>query len=111
MAARIVLGVVVAGNTVGVVGNIAAATHFKRSADHWNEAFTYYASNSSAGGYEQVLLGRQQYNTALSVAAVQSSCEVAVLLLIVATFVVVGVACDRHIGVTEKDITRARGCA
>jgi hypothetical protein len=105
-AARIVLGVVVVGNMVGVAGNIAAATYFKRSADLWSEAFTYYASNSSAGGYEHVLLGRQQYNTALSVAAVQSFCEVAVLLLIVAAFVVVGVACARHIGVTLRGVQR-----
>jgi hypothetical protein len=106
VAARLVLGVVVVGNMVGVAGNIAAATYFKQSADHWNEAFTNYASNSSAGGYEQVLLGRQQYNTALSVAAVQSFCEVAVLLLIVAAFVGVGVACARHIGVTLRGVQR-----
>jgi hypothetical protein len=106
LAARIVLGVVVAGNMVGLVGNIAAATYFKRSADLWSEAFTHFVANRSASGYEQVLQGREQYNTALSVAAVQSFCEVAVLLLIVTAFVVVGVACARHIAATLRGVQK-----
>ncbi len=90
-----VMAVVVLGNAVGLAANIAAAVHRQRAAEAASTASTLFAANSTQLARESIILSDTEFQLALSIAAEQSFCEVAVLLLIVAAFVVVGVACAR----------------
>ena len=89
------MAVVVLGNTVGLAANIAAAVHLQRAADAASAASALFAANSTQAARESASLSKTEIQLSLSIAAVQSWCEVAVLLLIVAAFVVAGVACAR----------------
>jgi hypothetical protein len=91
---RVVMTVVVLGNAVGLAANVAAAVHAQRAAEAISTASALFAANSTQVA-ESVSLSRTELQLALSIAAVQSFCEVAVLLLIVAAFVVAGVVCAR----------------
>ena len=90
-----VMAVVVLGNAVGLAANVAAAVHVQRAADASSTASALFAANSTQLALESDSLSRTEVQLSLSIAAVQSFCEVAVLLLIVAAFVVAGVACAR----------------
>ena len=90
-----VMAVVVLGNTVGLAANIAAAVYFQRAAEAASTASALFAANSTEAAREFVSLSRTELQLQASIAAVQSFCEVAVLLLIVAAFVVAGVMCAR----------------
>jgi hypothetical protein len=92
---RMVMAVVVLGNTVGLAANIAAAVYFQRAAEAASTASALFAANSTEAAREFVSLSRTELQLQASIAAVQSFCEVAVLLLIVAAFVVAGVMCAR----------------
>jgi hypothetical protein len=81
VAGRVMMAVVVTGNAVGLGANVAAAVHHEKAA-------ALAASNSESQYRMEV-----QYGGVLS--SVQRLCEVAVLLLIVAAFVIVGVLCAR----------------
>ena len=92
---RMVMAVVVVGNAVGLAANVAAAVHAQRAADASTTASALFAANSTQLARESVALVQTEFQLATSISAVQSWCEVAVLLLIVAAFVVAGVACAR----------------
>ncbi len=94
---RTVMAVVVLGNAVGLAANVAAAVHAQRAAEASSTASALFAANSTQLALESVSLSQTEVQLSLSIAAVQSFCEVAVLLLIVAAFVVAGVACARVI--------------
>ena len=94
---RMVMAVVVLGNAVGLAANIAAAVHAQRAAEAASAASALFAASSTQLALESFLLSQTELQLAVSIAAVQSFCEVAVLLLIVAAFVVAGVACARVI--------------
>ncbi len=92
---RMVMAVVVLGNAVGLAANVAAAVHAQRAAEASSTASALFAANSTQLAFESVSLSNAEAVLSTSIAAVQSFCEVAVLLLIVAAFVVAGVACAR----------------
>jgi hypothetical protein len=92
---RMVMAVVVLGNAVGLGGNVAAAVHYQKAAEAASTAYALFAANSTQAAFEFFSSSQREVQLALSIAAVQSFCEVAVLLLIVAAFVVTGVACIR----------------
>jgi hypothetical protein len=94
---RIVLAAVVAGNLVGLAGNVVAAVHFDQAAKAAIAASALFAANSTFDSSEYYLLYRTEYRLALSTSSVQAHSEVAVLLLIILAFVTVGVACVRHV--------------
>jgi hypothetical protein len=96
---RIMMAVVVLGNAVGLAANVAAAVYAQRAADGYNTASALFAANSTqvANVWQYVSLSQTEAQRASSMATVQYFCEVAVLLLIVAAFVVAGVACTRYI--------------
>jgi hypothetical protein len=94
---RMVMAVVVLGNAVGLAANVAAAVHAQRAAEAFSTASALFAANSTQLAVESVSLSQTEAQLSLSISAVQSFCEVAVLLLIVAAFVVAGVACARVI--------------
>ena len=94
---RVVLAVVVAGNVVGLGGNVAAAVYCEQAAEFYSTAFINFAANNTADGFKYYLEASSQNQNAFSIASVQSFCEVAVLLLIVIAFALVGVACARRV--------------
>lgn len=88
VAGRLFLAVVVALNVVGVCGNIAAAVSYNRAAEFSTLAAKAFAVNDTAAGREYAL----QATGAGEVASVQRFCEVSVLFMIVAAFLIVGVS-------------------
>jgi len=108
---RVVLAAVVAGNVVGLGGNVAAAVYFERTAEFYSAASAAYAANNTADGDNFRNLGVQQEQHAESTQALQSFCEVAVLLLIIVAFAVVGAACARRVSSALLDMTDAFAAA
>jgi hypothetical protein len=102
---RVVVAVVVAGNLVGLGSNIAAAVPYTRVAQLNMEASAAYSSNNFVVGQQKLDESRHYIDLANSITSVQAFCEVAVLLLIVVAFAVVGAVCVRRISsrVTELD--------
>jgi hypothetical protein len=103
-AGSAVMAVVVLGNTVGLAANIASAVHVQRAAEAASTASALFAANSTQAARESVSLSRTEIQLAISIAAVQSFCEVVVLLLIVAAVVVVGVVCARRMVVYTRQV-------
>jgi hypothetical protein len=99
---RVVMAAVVAGNAVGLGGNVAAAVYFQRSGESFSAASAAYAANNTADGYNFVNLAAQQGQLAASTQSLQSFCEVAVLLLINVAFAVVGAACARRLSSEQQ---------
>ena len=73
----------------------AAAVHVQRAAEAASTASALFAANSTQLANEYESFRRTELQLDVSIAAVQSFCEVAVLLLIVVAFVVAGVVCAR----------------
>jgi hypothetical protein len=103
-AGSAVMAVVVLGNAVGLAANIAAAVHFQRAAEAVSTSSALLAANSTQAAFESFSLSLTEAQLASSIAAVQSWCEVAVLLLIVAAFVVVGVVCARRMALYTRQV-------
>jgi hypothetical protein len=94
---RIVMAVVVLGSFVGLVANVVAAVHFQRAADASDTSSAFLADGLEAQSLPYAETSRREVRLALSIVSVQSFCEVAVLLFIVAAFVVTGVLCARYV--------------
>jgi hypothetical protein len=86
VAGRFFLVAVVLLNVVGVVGNIAAAVSYKQAADFSSLASKAYAVNDTVAGRDFEVRARG----AGEVASVQRFCEVLVLVMITAAFLIVG---------------------
>jgi hypothetical protein len=108
---RVVMAAVVAGNVVGLGGNVAAAVYFQRSAESLSAASAAFAANNTADGNNFVNLAVQQQQLAFSTQSLQSFCEVAVLLLIIVAFAVAGAACTRRISSALLDTNFAPAAA
>jgi len=104
---RVVMAAVVAINVVGLGGNVAAAVNFERTAESFSAASAAYAANNTADADKLASLGNQKKQLAISTEAVQLVCEVAVLLLIIVAFAVVGAACARRVSSALVDMTDA----
>ena len=99
---RVVMAAVVAGNVVGLGGNVAAAVYFQRTAESFSAASAAFAANNTADANNFVNLAYQQGQLAVSTQSLQSFCEVAVLLLIIVAFAVVGAACARRLNSEQQ---------
>jgi hypothetical protein len=108
---RVVMAAVVAGNMVGLSGNVAAAVYFERTAESFSAASAASAANNTADANNFVNLANQQAQLAVSTQSVQSFCEVAVLLLIIVAFAVVGAACARRVSSALLHMTDAADAA
>ena len=97
VGSRLVLSTVVLGNAVGLAGNIAAALSFRQVAVFADSSYNAFAANNLQEGVRLFTEGSSHAQTALHVASFQSFSEVCVLLLIVAAFIVAGIACARLI--------------
>ena len=94
---RAVMAAVGLCNAVGLAASVAAAVYSQKSADDWSAASMLYASNNTRNdAITYISSGRSNFQLSMNISSVRSFCEVAVLLLIVLVFVVVGVACIRR---------------
>jgi hypothetical protein len=115
-AGRVVMAAVVLGNAVGLAANAAAAVHFQKASEAMVTASASYAANNTKDGDNFYSLSQQEAQRGGSIESVQSFCEVAVLLLIVVAFAVVGVlsarrVSDRLLGVDAASAAAATGRA
>jgi len=93
---RRVMAVVVLGNAVGLAAIVAAAVHVQRAAEAARTSSVFFAANRTQEACDLFSSVQREAQLSLSISAVQSFCEVDVLLLmrwqIVVTTVVVFVA-------------------
>jgi hypothetical protein len=94
---RIVMAAVAVGNLVGLAGNVAAATRYGRVSDLVMAASADLSDSNAAAVSQMLVAIREELELANAISSVQAFCEVAVLLLIVFSFAVVGIACARRI--------------
>ena len=99
---RVVMAAVVVGNVVGLCGNVAAAVLVKQVGDLYNAAGVAFAANSTEAANAIVVQADQKNTVASDAVSVQQFCEVAVLLLIIVAFAVVGVACARRLSSAQQ---------
>ena len=107
-AGRVVMAAVVLGNAVGLAANAAAAVHFQKAAQALSTASEHYAANNTKDGFSFTLLSQVEVQRGGSIASVQSFSEVAVLLLIVVAFVVVGVLSARRVSLALREVAKMR---
>ena len=107
-AGRAVMAIVVLGNAVGLAANAAAAVHYQKASEAENSASAYYAASNIDAGKSSSLVSNIELGRANSIASVQSFCEVAVLLLIVVAFAVVGVLSARRVSLALREVEKMR---
>jgi hypothetical protein len=108
-ASRAVMVLVVVGGVVGICGNIVAAVYKLQAADLMNSASSAAASNNSSELIYLIEQSQQRNQLALEVQSVQSFSEMCTLLLIVATFIAVGVMCARRVDSSLASMTSGAG--
>jgi hypothetical protein len=108
---RVVMAAVVLGNAVGLAANAAAAVHFQKAAQDMSTASAYFAANNTKDdldGESFFLLSQEELQRGGSIASVQAFSEMAVLLLIVVAFVVVGVLSARLVSRALREVEKMR---
>jgi hypothetical protein len=110
-AGRVVMAAVVLGNAVGLAANAAAAVHYQKAAQAVSTASVYYAANNTEDGGPFDSLSQEEVQRGGSILSVQSFCEVAVLLLIVVAFAVVGVLSARRVSARLLGVDAASAAA
>jgi hypothetical protein len=95
---RFVMAAVVVGNLVGLAGNVVAAVQWQPAVELWLAASAEWSASNSGAAQSNGLEGLKHNKLAMSTLSIQAFSEVAVLLLIVAAFSVVGIACFRRLG-------------
>jgi hypothetical protein len=106
MAGRILTAIIFVGNAVGLAGNIASAVYFKRASEHFDYASAFYAVNNTVDAVKSFQAALTQLESGAEIFTVQAFCEVAVLLVIVIAFAVVGFACSARIKTTLLAVRR-----
>ena len=90
LAGRVFFVIINLCNLVGFCGNIATSVFFSQAAQLYNEAALAWGDNKAAAGKEAQEAAGDKTQLGVSTASVQRFCEVAVLLMTVACFLVVG---------------------
>jgi hypothetical protein len=93
----LLIAVVLLGNSVGFAANVAVAVHYNKAGDAFGAASEFFFANNTKEGKQYNSIANAELQLAGYVASVQSFCEVAVLLLIVAAFAVVGIVRVRQL--------------
>ncbi len=108
-ASRAVMVLVVAGGVVGICGSIVAAVYRLQAADLMNSASSAAASNNSSEFLDFFDQSVQRNQLSVQVRSVQSFSEMCTLLLIIATFIAVGVMCARRVDSSLASMTSGAG--
>ena len=111
VAGRVVIAAVVVGNVVGVCANVAAAVFFKESGDFCSAASAALAANNTDAGNKMSISGSNSFQAAGDALSAQSLCEVAVLLIIIIAFAVVGIASARRVNSALRNMSDEHGAA
>jgi hypothetical protein len=111
LAGRVVMAAVVLGNAVGLAANAAAAVHYQKAAQASSTASAYYAANNTKYGQRFIFVSQEEVQRGGSIVSVQLFCEVAVLLLIVVAFAVVGVLSARRVSAWLLGVDAASAAA
>ena len=99
---RVVMAAAVVGNAAGLCGYVTAAVLTKQTGDLANAAAAAFAANSTQAAYAFVAQAAQKNTVANDAGSVQQFCEVAVLLLIIIAFAVIGPACARRLSSEQQ---------
>ncbi len=101
-AGRAVMVAVVLGNAAGLAANAAAAVHYQEAARSYRTASSCYDADSTEDGDQATVSAKKEVNQADYILSFQSFFEVAVLLLVVVAFAVVGALCARILNTRLK---------
>jgi hypothetical protein len=93
--------------SAGFIGNCAAAVYYVRASDLMGEAAAAFSVNKTSLGYNISLLARQEDAVANNCASVQRFSEVSVLIIVIVSFLVVGVFSSRVISSALRRLFRA----
>jgi hypothetical protein len=110
-AGRVVMAAVVLGNAAGLAANIAAAVHYHKAAQAASTASAAFDANNTKDGISFKVLSQEEVQRGGSIVSVQSFCEVVVLLLIVVSFVVVGVLSAHRVRARLLEVDAASDAA
>jgi hypothetical protein len=108
---RVVMAAVVVGNVVGLCGNVASAVYQKQAGDLYSASSAAFTANNTDAGKNFNTEAYQQLSVAVDAASVQNFCEVAVLLIIILAFAVVGIASARRLSFALRDMNDEHGAA
>jgi hypothetical protein len=110
-AGRAVMAAAVLGNAVGLAGNVASAVYYQKASEASSAAAACYAADNieKGNGYRQERIRFVQLGG--SILSVQRFCEVAVLLVIVASFLVAGVLSAQRVTSRLLDVDTASSAA
>ena len=100
---RAVMAAVVVGNVVGLCANVAAAAYAKEAGDLCGAAAKAYAANMTDIGNNFMHQANQKIDFQDFSTSAQMLCEVAVLLVIIVAFAVVGVASALRVSSALRD--------
>lgn len=106
-ARRLVMFVVVAGNSAGVAGNIATAVYLGHAADYCSAAAQSFRTNLTVVGNELNSQSNYAYQSASEAMSIQRFSEVAVLLVITASFVAAGCLCSTRIRSALRELSKS----
>ncbi len=107
IAGRMFLAAVISGHAVGICVNISSAVVLTQSAAFFADAATAYAANATAAGSHFEIQGIEKRAEALKNTSVQRFIEVVVLLMIVVSFIVVGLNSHRIISAALRALFNA----
>jgi hypothetical protein len=108
---RVVMAAVVVGNVAGLCGNVAAAVYIKKAGDLYSASSAAFTASNTDAGNNFNKEANQQIFVSSDAASVQSFCEVAVLLIIILAFGVVGIASARRLSSALRDMNDEHGAA
>jgi hypothetical protein len=96
-AGRVVMTLVVAGGVVGIGGNIVSVVYRLQAAGFANSAESAFAAKNIMQAVPLAEKFAERVESAVKAQSIQEFSEIAVLLILIAAFVVVGVMCARRV--------------
>jgi len=108
---RVVMTAAVLGNAVIVCGSVAAALLFKETTGLYSASGDAFAANNFEDSVKFEKQARQKYSAGLVAISVQQFSEVAVLLIIIFAFAVVGIAGARRVNSALRNMNDEQGAA
>jgi len=108
-AGRIMMGVIIAGNLVGISSNIATAVFDKQASDSFSALAAALQAKDAQGinsfiNSSSIIDAFQSLENVDKTYSVQQFCEVLLLLLILVAFAVVGAKCAHRMRVVERHL-------
>ena len=103
LAGKIVVAAVVLASVAGICVVIAAASYFHQASEFYKESSDFYAANKWDSLTKSYNLAEEKTQLAISIESILFACHAAVLLLIVAAFLVTGALSFRRMNSMLRD--------